>query len=37
MSFGEKCYGTNDSSEKFIGNSFKKFLKDRKDIVIATK
>ena len=30
------CYGANSSSEKFIGNSFKKFLKDRK-IVIATK
>ena len=25
------------SSEKFIGNSFKKFVKDRKDIIVATK
>ena len=25
------------TSEKFIGNSFKKFVKDRKDIVVATK
>ena len=31
------CYGANGSSETFIGNSFKKFVKDRKDIVIATK
>ena len=25
------------SSETFIGNSFKKFVKDRKDIIVATK
>ena len=31
------CYGANGSSEKFIGNSFEKFVKDRKDIIIATK
>ena len=31
------CYGENGSSETFIGKSFKKFVKDRKDIVIATK
>ncbi len=30
------CY-SDGSSERFIGNSFKKFVKDRKDIVIATK
>ena len=30
------CYG-NGSSETFIGNSFKKFVKDRKDIIVATK
>jgi aryl-alcohol dehydrogenase-like predicted oxidoreductase len=30
------CYA-NGSSETFIGNSFKKFVKDRKDIVVATK
>ena len=30
------CYG-NGSSETFIGNSFKKFVKNRKDIVVATK
>ena len=30
------CYGKG-SSETFIGNSFKKFVKDRKDIVVATK
>ena len=29
-------YG-NGSSETFIGNSFKKFVKDRKDIIVATK
>jgi len=30
------CYG-DGTSEKFIGNSFKKFVKDRKDIIVATK
>ena len=30
------CYA-DGSSETFIGNSFKKFVKDRKDIVVATK
>ena len=30
------CYGKG-SSEKFIGNSFKKFVKNRSDIVVATK
>jgi aryl-alcohol dehydrogenase-like predicted oxidoreductase len=30
------CYGRG-SSETFIGNSFKKFVKDRKDIIVATK
>ena len=30
------CYGKG-SSETFIGNSFKKFVKDRKDIIVATK
>ena len=30
------CYA-NGTSEVFIGNSFKKFVKNRKDIVIATK
>ena len=30
------CYGKG-SSETFIGNSFKKFVKNRKDIVVATK
>ena len=30
------CYA-NGTSEVFIGNSFKKFVKDRKDIVVATK
>jgi len=30
------CYGKG-SSEAFIGNSFKKFVKDRKDIIVATK
>ena len=30
------CYGAG-SSETFIGNSFKKFVKNRKDIVVATK
>ena len=30
------CYA-NGTSETFIGNSFKKFVKDRKDIVVATK
>ena len=25
------------TSETFIGNSFKKFVKDRKDIIVATK
>ena len=30
------CYGAG-TSEKFIGNSFKKFVKNRKDIVVATK
>ena len=29
-------YG-NGTSETFIGNSFKKFVKDRKDIIVATK
>ena len=29
-------YG-NGTSEKFIGNSFKKFVKNRKDIIVATK
>ena len=30
------CY-SNGTSEVFIGNSFKKFVKNRKDIVVATK
>ena len=30
------CYGSG-SSETFIGNSFKKFVKNRSDIIIATK
>ena len=30
------CYGFG-SSETFIGNSFKKFVKNRKDIIVATK
>ena len=30
------CYA-NGTSDVFIGNSFKKFVKDRKDIVVATK
>ena len=30
------CYA-NGTSEVFIGNSFKKFVKDRKDIIVATK
>ena len=30
------CYA-DGTSETFIGNSFKKFVKDRKDIVVATK
>ena len=30
------CYG-NGTSETFIGKSFKKFVKDRKDIIVATK
>ena len=30
------CYG-DGSSETFIGNSFKKLVKDRKDIIVATK
>ena len=30
------CYG-DGTSEKFIGNSFKKFVKDRKDIIVAPK
>ena len=30
------CYGRG-SSETFIGNSFKKYVKDRKDIIVATK
>ena len=30
------CYGKG-SSEIFIGNSFKKFVKNRKDIIVATK
>ena len=30
------CYGKG-SSETFIGNSFKKYVKNRKDIVVATK
>ena len=30
------CYGKG-TSETFIGNSFKKFVKDRKDIIVATK
>ena len=30
------CY-SNGTSEVFIGNSFKKFVKDRKDIIVATK
>ena len=30
------CYA-NGTSEVFIGNSFKKYVKDRKDIVVATK
>ena len=30
------CYG-NGSSEEFIGNSFKKLVKNRKDIIVATK
>ena len=30
------CYA-DGTSEEFIGNSFKKFVKDRKDIIVATK
>ncbi len=30
------CY-SDGTSEKFIGNSFKKYVKDRKDIIIASK
>ena len=30
------CYGRG-TSETFIGNSFKKFVQDRKDIIVATK
>ena len=30
------CYAVG-TSEEFIGNSFKKFVKDRKDIIVATK
>ena len=30
------CYGKG-SSERFIGNSFKKYVKNREDIVVATK
>ena len=30
------CY-SDGTSEIFIGNSFKKFVKDRKDIIVATK
>ena len=30
------CYA-DGTSEVFIGNSFKKFVKDRKDIIVATK